>query len=49
MLLNLFLVCLPFSFPALYLAQRLYRKRFLDSLFNQQIGLMLLFSGDGSS
>ena len=37
--------CLPLSFPSLYLAYKIIKKNFLSSLFNQQIALMLVFSG----
>ena len=41
----LVLVSTPFSIPSLYLAQRLIKKRFLDSVFNQHIALMMIFAG----
>ena len=47
MLLNLILLCIPFSFPSLYLAYRLARRGFLGSIFNQHVALMMLFTGGG--
>ena len=41
----LVVLCIPLSFPSLYLAQRLCRKRFLKSVFNQHVALMMIFSG----
>ena len=46
---SLVLLCIPFSFPSLYLAHRLWRKRFLDSVFNQHVAVMMLFSGRNGS
>ena len=45
MFLILVFVCFPFSLPSLYLAFRLYKIRHLDSIFNQHVGLMMVFSG----
>ena len=45
MFIILVLVCFPFSMPSLYLAFRLYKIRHLDSIFNQHVGLMMVFSG----
>ena len=41
----LVILCIPFSFPSLYLAHRLCRKRFLHSVFNQHVAVMMIFSG----
>ena len=46
LLLCLYLVCLPLSLPSLYLAYRLVSKRFLGSVFNQHIAVMLIISGN---
>ena len=35
----------PFSIPSFYLAHKLLKKRFLDSVFNQHIALMMVFAG----
>ena len=45
-LLCLYHVCLPLSLPSLYLAYRLVSKRFLGSVFNQHIAVMLIISGN---
>ena len=46
LLLCLYLVCLPLSLPSLYLAYRLVSKRFLGSVFNEHIAVMLFISGN---
>ena len=48
MLFNLFILFIPFSFPSIYLAHKLYRKKFLGSIFNEQIALMMIFTGNQS-
>ena len=48
MLLNLFILFIPLSFPSIYLAHKLYRKKFLGSIFNEQIALMMIFTGNQS-
>ena len=45
MLTDLTVFCFPLSVPSFYLAYRLYRKQFLGTGFNQQIALMLVYSG----
>ena len=45
----LVLACTPFSYPSFYLAFKLVRKGFLDSLFNQHIALMMVFAGEFSA
>ena len=45
-LLCLYHICLPLSLPSLYLAYRLVSKRFLGSVFNQHIAVMLIISGN---
>ena len=42
---DLIIFCLPLSLPSFYLAYRLYRKQFLGTVFNQQVALMLVYSG----
>ena len=49
MLITLTIACSPLSFPSFYLAHRLFRKKFLDSIFNQHIALMMMFSGKFSA
>ena len=44
----LVLACFPFSLPSFYLAFRLYKVRYLDSIFNQHVALMMIFSGKSS-
>ena len=44
----LVLVCFPFSLPSFYLAFRLHKVRYLDSIFNQHVALMMIFSGKSS-
>ena len=46
MLTNLTVLFLPLSIPSLYLAYRLYSRHFLGTVFNQQIALMMLYSGE---
>ena len=41
----LVILCIPFSVPSIYLAQRLCRKKFLNSVFNQHAAVMMIFSG----
>ena len=48
MWLALVVACTPLSFPSLYLAYKLARKRFLASVFNQHIALMMVFAGEFS-
>ena len=45
MLTDLTLLCLPLSIPSLYIAYRLVRRGFLGTVFNQQIALMMVYSG----
>ena len=40
------LACTPFSLPSIYLAQRLWRKGFMDTPFNQHVALMMVVSGE---
>ena len=44
----LVLACIPLSIPSFYLAFRLYKIRYLDSIFNQHLALMMIFSGINS-
>ena len=45
MLLDIIILCLPFSIPSFYLAYKLGEKRFMGTIFNQQIALMCVISG----
>ena len=45
LLFGLVILCIPLSFPSLHLAHRLCRKRFLHSVFNQHVAVMMIFSG----
>ena len=46
MLTDLTLLCFPLSIPSFYLAYRLHRRNFLGTVFNQQIALMMVYSGE---
>ena len=43
--LALVLASTPFSLPSLYLAHKMIKTKFLDSVFNQHIALMMVFAG----
>ena len=48
MTINKLIFTLPFSIPSFYLAYRLYKKNFLDQIFNKQLAIMLIISGKTS-
>lgn len=46
MLTDLLILCIPFSFPSFYLAYQLVVKRFMGTIFNQQVAFMCVISGE---